>query len=66
MDPTPIVDGLVGIAQAYPKSAAALALIPVAQVIARAVLFIPGVVRSHPTYLVRALSWFTRWPGPRA
>lgn len=65
MDPTPIADGIAGILSSYPTTAAALAMIPVAQVIARAVLMIPGVVRTHPTYLTRALTWFTRWPGPR-
>lgn len=66
MDPTPIADGLVGILSAYPVTASALALIPVAQVLARFVLVIPGVVRTHPTVFARALSWFSRWPGPRA
>jgi hypothetical protein len=78
MDPTPIVDGIVAAAQSNPKTAAFLALIPTAQVVARFAL-IPAVAagikatqREHSTWLNRGLrgfgaglAWFTRWPGPK-
>lgn len=65
MDPTPLIDAAIEIVQSNPKASGLLALVPVTQMIAGLLARLPPIKRKHTTKLTRALTWWSRWPGPK-
>ncbi len=63
MDPSPILDGVVQVVQAYPGTAGALSALALLPYLARIAYQLTK--RSHSTWLSSALGALARWPGPK-